>query len=194
MKTGKQIIIILAISILAGLSANAINPKGVSLILDKNKYAPADTTKQKQIPDGFVNDPYDTATKKTNKNMLGYEGKKNREGFIEPENITVELAKNLFDRNALFIDARVKEEYDSSHVKNAINFPYEEFRNKGYNEKVEIMKRYNKDGIIVVYCKGDKCEMSIDLAYEIAKLGFNSVNIYKGGLKEWKAKGFPTQP
>jgi rhodanese-related sulfurtransferase len=56
------------------------------------------------------------------------------------------------------------------------------------------MKKYNKDGVIVVYCRGDKCEVSIDLAYEIARLGFNSVNIYRGGIKEWKEKGFPTQP
>jgi rhodanese-related sulfurtransferase len=193
MKTAKQILIILAISILTGLAVNAINPKGVQIILEKNKYA-LDTATQKKTVDGFVNDPYDTTTKKSNKNMLNSTGKKNREGFIEPENITVELAKNLYDRNALFVDARTKEEYDSLHVKNSINLPYEEFRNKSFNDKMEIMKKYNKDGIIVVYCKGGKCEVSIDLAYEIAKIGFNSVNIYRGGIAEWKEKGFPVQP
>lgn len=193
MKTIKQIVIILIISVLIGLTANAINPKGVQLILEKNIYA-LDTAKQKKVSDGFINDPYDTSSKKSSKNMLGSENKKNKQGFIEPENITIELAKNLFERNALFVDARKKEEFDSVHVKNAINIPYEEFREKGYNDKVEIMKKYNKDGIIVVYCRGDKCEVSIDMAYEIAKLGFNSVNIYRGGIKEWKEKGFPTQP
>lgn len=193
MKTFKQIIVILVISVLTGLAANAINPNGVQLILDKNKYA-LDTANQKKTIEGFVNDPYDTSSKKTNKNMLGSDGKQNKQGFVEPENITMELAKNLFDRNALFIDARSKEEYDSLHIKGAINLPYDEFRNKSYYDRIEIMKKYNKDGIIVVYCKGDKCEVSIDLSYEIAKLGFNSVNIYRGGIKEWKEKGFPTQP
>ncbi|MCX6159387.1 MAG: rhodanese-like domain-containing protein [Ignavibacteriae bacterium] len=193
MKTAKQILIIIVISVISGLAANAINPKGIPLILEKNIYA-LDTAKQKKTVDGFVNDPYDTTTKKNNNNMLGSTGKKNKEGFIEPENITVELAKNLFDRNALFVDARAKEEYDSVHVKGSINLPYEEFRSKGFNEKSESMKKYNKDGIIVVYCKGGKCEVSIDLAYEIARLGFNSVNIYRGGIAEWKEKGFPVQP
>ena len=193
MKTAKHIVIIIVISVLFGLTANAINPKGVPLILEKNIYA-LDTAKQKKTVDGFVNDPYDTTTKKNNNNMLNSTGKKNKEGFIEPETITLELAKNLHDRNALFVDARNKEEYDSTHVKGSINLPYEEFRNKSFNEKSELMKKYNKDGIIVVYCRGDKCEVSIDLAYEIARIGFNSVNIYRGGIKEWKEKGFPTQP
>ena len=193
MKTVKQILIIIIISVLFGLTANAINPKGVPLILEKNIYA-LDTTKQKKVKDGFINDPFDTSTKKVNSNMLGSETKKNKQGFIDPENITLELAKNLFDRNALFVDARKKEEFDSVHVKNAINIPYEEFREKSLNDKMEVMKKYNKEGIIVVYCKGDKCEVSIDMAYEIAKLGFSSVNIYRGGIKEWKEKGFPTQP
>jgi rhodanese-related sulfurtransferase len=191
MKILKQILIILVISAVFGLTANAINPKGVKLILEKNIYA-LDSAKQKKTIDGFVNNPYDTNSKKTSNNMLS--GKMNKEGFIEPENISVELAKNLFDRNALFVDARNKEEYDSVHVKGAICLPYVDFKSKSVQDRIDIMKKYNKDGIIVVYCRGDKCEMSIDLAYEIARLGFNSVSIYRGGIKEWKEKGFPTQP
>jgi rhodanese-related sulfurtransferase len=191
MKVLKQILIVLVISAIFGLTANAINPKGVKLILEKNIYA-LDSAKQKKTIDGFVNNPYDTNSKKTSNNMLS--GKMNKEGFIEPENISVELAKNLFDRNALFVDARNKEEYDSVHVKGAICLPYVDFKSKSVQDRIDIMKKYNKDGIIVVYCRGDKCEMSIDLAYEIARLGFNSVSIYRGGIKEWKEKGFPTQP
>lgn len=190
-KIYKQILIIIAVSIALGLTANAINPYSVKIILDKNIYA-LDTAKQKKTLNDFVNDPYDTTSNKNHKNVL--KGQMNKEGFIEPENITVELAKNVFDRSALFIDARTKEEFDSLHVKGAINLPYEEFRNKPYYQKLETMKKYNKDGLIVVYCNGDKCEVSIDLAYEIAKLGFTSVNIYRGGIKEWSSKGFPTEP
>jgi len=35
--------------------------------------------------------------------------------------------------------------------------------------------------------------LSIDLAYDIAKLGFNAVNIYLGGYKEWEAAGLPVE-
>ena len=190
MKVSKQILIILAISILAGLTANAINPKGVPLILDKNIYL-LDTAQQKKAIEDFVNDPYDT-TKKGVNNMM--QGKKNKQGFIEPPNITTELAKGLYDRKALFIDARTKLEFDTIHVKGAVNIPFAEFHNKSIEERTEFMKKFNKEGIIVVYCIGGKCEVSIDLAYEIAKLGYNSVNIYRGGITEWKEKGYPTEP
>lgn len=191
MKLLKQILIIIILSVVLGLTANAINPKGVQLILDKNIYA-LDSAKQKKTLDGYVNNPYDTNSNKVHNNALS--GKMNKEGYIDPENITGELAKNLYDLNALFIDARSKAEYDSVHIKGAINIPYEEFIIKPLPEKRSIMKKYNRDGLIVVYCKGDKCEVSIDLAYDFARLGFTSVSIYRGGIKEWKEKGHPVEP
>lgn len=191
MKILRQILIIIFVSVVLGLTANAINPKGVPLILEKNIYA-LDTANQKKTLDGYVNNPYDTNSNKVHNNMLS--GKMNKEGYIEPENITLELAKNLYELKALFVDARNKEEYDSVHVKGAVSIPYEDFIKKSLPEKKEIMKKYNKDGLIVVYCKGDKCEVSIDLAYEFARLGFTSVSIYRGGIKEWKEKGLPVEP
>jgi rhodanese-related sulfurtransferase len=191
MKLLKQILTIIILSVVLGLTANALNPKGVQLILDKNIYA-LDTAKQKKTLDSYVNNPYDTNSNKVHNNSLS--GKMNKEGYIDPENITGELAKNLYDLNALFIDARSKAEYDSVHIKGAINIPYEEFIIKPLHEKRSIMKKFNRDGLIVVYCKGDKCEVSIDLAYDFARLGFTSVSIYRGGMKEWKEKGHPVEP
>lgn len=56
-------------------------------------------------------------------------------------------------------------------------------------DKKNLLKDYKPDDIMVVYCGGGECEVSIDLAYEIAKVGFNSTNIYRGGYKEWVEKG-----
>jgi rhodanese-related sulfurtransferase len=193
MKIFKQVIFIIAAAGIIGLIANAVNPKGVPLIMDKNIYA-LDTAKKKEekkLPD-FRNDPYDTTANKTFNNF--FNGTPNKEGYIEPESISGSLAKQLFDRNALFIDARTKPEYDSVHVKGAVNIPYEEFHNFPLNQRTEIMRKYNKDGIIVVYCSGGKCEVSIDLAYDIARLGFRSVSIYRGGIHEWKSSGYPVEP
>jgi rhodanese-related sulfurtransferase len=193
MKSFKQILFILAVCAVAGLVVNAINPKGVPLVMDKNIYA-VDTAKnkpEKKLPD-FRNDPYDTTANKPVNNV--FNGVPNKQGFVEPENISGTLAKQLFDRNALFIDARTKPEFDSLHIKGALNIPYEEFHALPVQQRIEMMRKFNKDGIIVVYCKGGKCEVSIDLAYDIAKLGFNSVSIYKGGIHEWKESGYPVEP
>jgi rhodanese-related sulfurtransferase len=193
--TVKQLLIIIAVGAGLGLLVNAVNPGGVPLILDKNIYKVdiADSNKQKSnIPEGFVNDPYDTSSYKQGHNWQVKE--KNKQGFVEPEQkISKELAKQMYDIKALFIDARKKEDFDVLHVTGAINIPYEEFHAKPRQEQMSIMKKFNKDGIIVVYCKGEKCEVSIDLAYDIAKLGFNGVNIYKGGIHEWKSAGYPVE-
>jgi len=194
-KTIKQLLIIIAVGAGLGLVVNAVNPNGVPLILDKNIYK-VDTSgngqKDFMIPAGYINDPYDTSSYKTGHSWQVKE--KNKQGFVEPEQkISKELAKQLYDIKALFIDARKKEDYDLLHVVGAINIPYEEFHAKPRQEQMSIMKKYNKDGIIVVYCKGDKCEVSIDLAYDIARLGFNGVNIYKGGIHEWKSAGYPVE-
>jgi rhodanese-related sulfurtransferase len=193
--TVKQLLIIIAVGAGLGLLVNAVNPGGVPLILDKNIYKVdiADSNKQKSnIPEGFVNDPYDTSSYKQGHNWQVKE--KNKQGFVEPEQkISKELAKQMYDIKALFIDTRKKEDFDVLHVTGAINIPYEEFHAKPRQEQMSIMKKFNKDGIIVVYCKGDKCEVSIDLAYDIAKLGFNGVNIYKGGIHEWKSAGYPVE-
>ncbi len=189
MKTAKQIIGIIIFSVAAAFIANAINPKGIPLFMEKNIYKQDTSSSKKEVGD-FINDPYDTTSKPT---QMFFSGKKNKQGFIEPDNISGNLAKQLFDRKALFIDARTKPEFDTVHVKGAVNISYMDFYQKSVPEKTEIMKKFGKSGIIVVYCNGGTCEVSIDLAYEIAKLGYNNVSIYKGGIKEWENSGYPVE-
>lgn len=184
----KEIGIVVMISVLLGLLVNLVNPSGIPLVMDKSRYSEENSDKRMEE---FLNDPTDTTTK-----SLPMHTKRNpemtKEGYIKPQNIKLDFAKILFDRNALFIDGRTAEEFNVGHIKDAINLPYAAFANKQKEEKIEIMKKYNKDGIIVCYCDGGSCDISVDLAYEIAKLGFNSVNIYLGGFKEWEDSGYPT--
>lgn len=193
----KQLLVITVIAVMLGLVANAINPNGIPIVMEKNIYK-TDTLSGKNeavnslLAGTFRNDPYDTSSNKP-KHLLN-DKLPGKEGYIEPENISTSLAKMLYDRNALFIDARQPAEYDAGHIKGAINITYEEFYPKHFYEKKALMKKYNKDGIIVVYCNGGKCEVSIDLAYDLARLGFNGVNIYRGGFTEWKSAGYPIEP
>jgi rhodanese-related sulfurtransferase len=184
----KEIGIVITISILLGLIVNFVNPSGIPLFMDESRYSEETSS---HLMEEFLNNPTDTTSKSlpmhTKRNP-----EKTKEGYIKPQNIKLDFAKILYDKNALFIDGRTAEEFNAGHIKNAINLPYTNFANKPEEEKIEIMKKYNKDGIIVCYCDGGSCDISIDLAYEIAKLGFNSVNIYLGGFKEWKDSGYPT--
>lgn len=186
-KTLKQIVIILVLGIIIGLIVNAINPKGIPLVMDTKRYSTEQSDKMKEE---FLNNPYDTTK---NSEAFMENPNKNKQGFVEPQNIKLDFAKVLYDRKGLFIDGRLPQDYNSGHIKGAINIPYEEFHKKSKEERTELFKGFNKNGIIVCYCIGGDCEMSIDLAYEIAKLGFNSVNIYLGGYKEWENAGYPVE-
>jgi rhodanese-related sulfurtransferase len=46
-----------------------------------------------------------------------------------------------------------------------------------------------KDAEIVVYCGGPKCPVSRMAAEKLAKLGYENVRAYVGGLEEWKSAG-----
>ena len=46
--------------------------------------------------------------------------------------------------------------------------------------------------IFVIYCSGEGCSLSEDLAfYMYDQLGYEKILIYEGGLPEWKEKGYP---
>lgn len=187
-KTLKEIIIIFLTALIFALIINTLNPNGVSVIADKSMFE-VDSNKTMDVSN-IINDPYDTAGKKLN---LFSTTEKTKEGYIKPQNIALAQAKALFDINGLFIDGRKQVDFAAGHIKGAINIPYEEFREKQQEEKIEMMRKFNKEGIIVCYCDGGGCDTSIDLAYELAKIGFNSVNIYLGGFAEWENAGYPVE-
>lgn len=176
---------VLGFSILLGLFVNWINPVGIPLVMDESIYSIEESDKRLQE---FLNNPTDTAQKQTSN--LVQNPNLTADGFVKPQNIKLDFAKVLHERNALFIDGRAEDEFNAGHIPGAINISYVDFTILPDEEKNAIMAKYNKDGIIVVYCGGGDCEMSIDLAYDIAKLGFTSVNIFLGGWKEWTEAGF----
>ena len=78
--------------------------------------------------------------------------------------------------NYVIVDVRTAEEYEESHVKGAINIPYDEI-----NENVEL----DKSKTIMVYCKSGK-RSSIayntlkSLGYDVYDLGdFASISLEK---------------
>lgn len=60
----------------------------------------------------------------------------------EQKNILVE------EKNAVIIDVRTTDEYKESHMKNAINIPYDQIKKQITKEE-----NINKETPIIVYCK-----------------------------------------
>jgi rhodanese-related sulfurtransferase len=171
-----EILIILAVSIVLGFTVNFISPNGVALVEDYSERFKID----------------ETAIGEGNEDVKP-EREYTKEGFVKPQNISTETAKNLFDKKVLFIDGREAEEFKTGHIQGAINIPYKEFDAMSREEKLERTKDLDMEATIVCYCGGGDCEISIDLAYEMAKIGFNELKIYLGGYLEWTAAGYPTE-
>ncbi|MCX8011384.1 MAG: rhodanese-like domain-containing protein [Ignavibacteria bacterium] len=92
----------------------------------------------------------------------------------------------LYYKQAVFIDARNPENYEQEHLPDAINIPYREFDN--HIEKVFSLP---KDTIIVTYCEGINCNMSHELAKNLAQFGFKKVYVMKEGISEWSRNSYP---
>ena len=85
---------------------------------------------------------------------------------------------------AIILDARELKEFNTSHIKNAINVGYDIFDLNTISNLIS-----NKESTIVVYCSvGIRSET---IAEKIKTLGYKNVfNLY-GGIFEWKNKDFP---
>ena len=93
--------------------------------------------------------------------------------------IDLELAKNLFEENTLFVDARAEEFYNEGHIPNAICFD-------DFDLLVEKLENtIGMDDQFIVYCSDSDCGSSEDLSYELQSHGYNNILLFKGGWKEW---------
>lgn len=84
---------------------------------------------------------------------------------------------------AVILDARELQEYEVSHLKNALFAGYDNFNLKNLEDKL-----IDKNELVVVYCSlGIRSE---DIAEQLKKAGFTNVYNLYGGIFEWKNNGF----
>ncbi len=82
--------------------------------------------------------------------------------------------------NAVFLDTRESEEFDVSHIENAIFTGYDDFN-------TESLKDLSKTDTIVVYCSvGYRSER---IGEKLLKMGFSNVYNLYGGIFQWKNEG-----
>ena len=87
-----------------------------------------------------------------------------------------DVYKIMEENDHIIVDVRTKEEYDESHIVNAINIPYDEIA-----KNVDL----DKNKIIFVYCKsGNRSGIAYNtltnLGYTVYDLGsFSSINLEK---------------
>jgi len=105
-----------------------------------------------------------------------------------PMMVNLEFTKYHFDTgSAIFIDARDSEDYEAGHIQNAINIPYDY-----YEEYEDLIDGLDDEGIYIIYCSGEECSLSIDLAdYLYTDKLIDKLLIFEGGWPQWRDAGYP---
>jgi rhodanese-related sulfurtransferase len=194
----RSLTIIFTTSLVVGLVFNYFNPKGIPLVRPAAKINWASDSElyinqpnsQLQTDSSVIDAKSDEP--KTVKNSISDAEKndlnKKEKEFtsLPPKAITLAQAYKLFNQKVIFIDARNRDDYDKSRVKNALSLPFYEF--DGYKD---ILKKIPQDELIVIYCNGPECDLSDMLAEELYKIGYGNILIFKGGWEEWEKAGYP---
>lgn len=112
--------------------------------------------------------------------------------------VDVAKAKGLFDKGALFVDARVTAEYAEKHIKGAIGVVYKEKHKKvskvDPTDEFDLAKLPGDKGkAMVFYCNGSPCWRGYKGAAAAIKAGYKNVNWFRDGLPAWIEKGYPTE-
>jgi len=86
------------------------------------------------------------------------------------------IKKLMSENDYVIVDVRTREEYNESHIVEAINIPYDEI-----NESIKL----DKNKLIFVYCKsGNRSSIAYntlnDLGYNVYNLGaYSEINLEK---------------
>lgn len=83
------------------------------------------------------------------------------------------------------IDVRGTEDYVKEHIKGATSLPIDEL------DRAKSL--FKPDDLIIVYCDSFVCSASSSAAKMLSRMGFHNVRDFKGGVREWKMSGLPTE-
>jgi rhodanese-related sulfurtransferase len=160
-------------------SIRAANEKRIQ---DSLKTVKFDSVKHVQDSVKHVQDSIKTAKSKLADSV---KSNPNTQNFVKPIDIKLDFAKALFDKKYRFIDARDISDYNAGHIQGAMNIAYHQI------EKYQsVLDGLPRDQVYVCYCSS-ACDVSIDLAYAMAHMGFTKTYIFHGGWDEWKTAGYP---
>lgn len=95
--------------------------------------------------------------------------------------VTADEVNQLDKSDLIFIDAREKNEYEVSHIQDAVWVGYNFFKSKR-------VKELPKDKKVIVYCSvGYRSEK---ISEKLIKMGFEDVSNLYGGIFDWTNKGY----
>jgi len=101
-----------------------------------------------------------------------------------PLEIGVDEAYTKYQSGVFVLDVRTVEEWNEYHAPNTTLIPLDQLATR--------VNEVPRDKEIVVVCRsGNRSQQGRDI---LLNAGFTQVTSMKGGLNEWRAKGYPIEP
>lgn len=95
-----------------------------------------------------------------------------------------ELVERLRNGEATLLDVRPRGEYDQQHLPQAVSMPLGELEAH--------LAQLPPGKIIVAYCRGPYCLLSVEAVQMLRARGFSAMQL-KDGVHEWQAAGLPVE-
>ncbi len=100
-----------------------------------------------------------------------------------PDEVGAETAFILYNREALFVDIRPVDEWETFHIENSVSIPLDQLSGR--------LGEVPLDGLIVVFDRsGESGPQARDL---LLASGYARVTALAGGIQAWIAAGYPVQ-
>lgn len=158
----KQLIFLALLSGLLGLASNAINTDGIPLI---GEYRELSSGEGPIIPP--------------------------EADFGDPPFIGLDVAQMEHSTGqALFVDARDQSEFECGTIPGSISIPFDYLPEENLGDYFEsALGQVAKDKLIIVFCSGEECDLSLHMGRNLQAFGYSEVSIFFGGSREWDKMG-----
>lgn len=109
----------------------------------------------------------------------------NQKSLVEgPKVSRTEALRLIKEGRALFLDVRPLDEFNAGHIRGAIHIPLDELESR--------IQFLPKDKLLVAYCRGPYCQLSIQATEALNREGM-SASPLEDGYPEWWAEGNPVE-
>ena len=106
--------------------------------------------------------------------------------------VELKEAKRLFkEKAAIFLDSRSAGDYRDSHIQGALGLPL-----ISLVQDRTLAGRIipDKNRLYIIYCSGEGCDLSAELAKELITLDYPNVKVLGEGYPGWAEAKYPVEP
>jgi len=106
--------------------------------------------------------------------------------------VELKEAKRLFEEKAaIFLDSRSAGDYRDSHIQGALGLPL-----ISLVQDRTLAGRIipDKNRLYIIYCSGEGCDLSVELAKELITLDYPNVKVLGEGYPGWAEAKYPVEP